>query len=61
MYQILTDDSNHEKFIKMIMSEMISKEVQLLCSGAGRITKKGGKLNFSTTNTFTLIEGKFII
>ncbi|XP_057337571.1 uncharacterized protein LOC130677528 [Microplitis mediator] len=56
MYQILTDGSNYEKAIKMIMSEMISKEVQLLYSGAGRITKKGGKLNFSTTNTFTLIE-----
>lgn len=62
MFEITTDGCfDYVKAIKLILASIITKEVQLLYSGSGRKIKNIGKLNFSATYIFKVIEGKLRI
>ncbi|CAG5109381.1 Protein of unknown function, partial [Cotesia congregata] len=57
MFEITTDGCfDYVKAIKLILAAIITKEVQLLYSGCGRKMKNIGKLNFSATHIFKVIE-----
>ncbi|CAG5108221.1 Protein of unknown function [Cotesia congregata] len=47
---------DYDKDIKKIMTELLKKEIQILYSGVGRVTKDVGKENFSATEVFSLIR-----
>lgn len=58
MFNVWTRRSGkYDKDIQKIMSEYLKKDVQILYSGAGRVTKGTGKKNFSATESYSLIKG----
>lgn len=48
-----------EEAVSSILPKIITKDVQLLYSGCGRIVKSVGKYSFAATNTCEIIRGMY--